>query len=645
MTSDIDRLRTIRSARMRTLRKSSLRSGAYGVALFIGLLAIAPGPAAAVDANASRGKPENPRGVTLTLGNKSGIVGRYRVVLEDTVSMSGFARAGSKIQIFMNGKIVAETTATSAGRFGKTFKLEPGTFVFTARAKAPGGAVSTSGNLRVQVAPPALLRLDALKPSEGFAITDVRFDRVYGRKVVAPAGDINCDGYADLYVNRFTNDGKIQPAAVLFGREGGFSGKIPIAALAKFGGFEIVAPKGAGPAFSAQAIHDFDGDGCSDLALHYDFETFRTPGQTVVLYGRAQGFPASVRVDALTADEAFLITGDFSVHRQTAGDFNADSLTDLALGSPYARGKGFGNDQGVTHVVFGQPRPNDGHIDLASLDGENGFRVIGVRGSNSGRALATLAGFSGNGIDDLLIGAPEGQTPGHGVQILYGRPDDFPPVVQLVAKPDEGTALGPDKGANNFGVAASSAGDFNGDGFADALIGTGEGLKDADVFLVFGRQDPPSAAVVSDLPSPATVRFSFRETREFAFASLGDVTGDGRDDIAVGMDRGSAVSGPFWTGGAVFILNGQKKPLPSSVNLAFLPPDLGTLIVGPLKPFDGEGMFGIGETVANAGDVNGDGVNDILLTVESIGRDSSPKGAIYVVYGRRPAEAAALDAR
>lgn len=631
-----------RTARTRRLRVSRAWCGAFAAVLLGGTLAAAPGAFAGdADVVPPLGKPAHPRGVTLTLGNTSGIVGGYRVVMENTVSVSGFAKAGSRIVIFMNGEAVAEATAASAGRFAKTFKLDAGFYVFTARAKAPNGKVSTSGNLRVQVASPALVRLDELTASEGFSITNVKFDWIYERPAASPAGDLNCDGYADLYLHRVPQGSKLLPAAVLFGRAGGFPRTIALEDIGTLAGFEIIAPKDSGPAVSVQAIRDFDGDGCSDLALHYDIESFRTPNQTVVLYGRAEGFPASVPVDALTADEAFRITGDFAVHRQTAGDFNADALGDLALSSPYARGKGFGNDQGVTHVVFGQSRPSDGHVDLDALDGENGFRIIGVRGSQSGEAIASVDGFSGNRIDDLLIGAPEGRDLGRGAQILFGQPDGFPRTVQLVARPQAGTALGPDRASKGFGAFAASAGDFNGDGFGDALVGTREPLEGA--YLVFGRRNPPSSSVVTDLPPPSTVRLFHRDTYDFNFAlaALGDVSGDGRDDIAIGIDSGTAVSGPFWAGGAVYILNGRKKAISSSIDLAFLPPNLGTLIVGPADAFGRKRMSGIGKHVSNAGDVNGDGVNDILLTVEEVGGESSDVGAIYVIYGKRPEKAPA----
>lgn len=621
--------------------KANLLRSAVSATLLAVLAAAGPASAEAivdVTEPASASRAARPA-VTIALRNPSTPVGRYRVTLDREIQFSGSAVTGSKVDLLVNGKTVTTVVARRADRwFGKKLTMPAGDYTFTARAKAPDGAVSTSRPLHIRVAPPALIRLDELEPSEGFSITDVESDWIQERAAVAPAGDINCDGYADLYINRVPPRGKQAPAFVLFGRAEGFPRAIRLKDIDALAGFEIVSPKVVGTAQTVKSIGDFDGDGCYDLALFYYSGGSSVPNHTVFLYGRKDGFPDSVNIDTLGSLEAFRVSGDFYVHRLAAGDFNADGFSDVALSSPDSRGEGYGNGQGVTHVVFGKSRPNDGHADLDVLNGKNGFRIIGVRGTRSGQALATVDGFGGEAIADLLIGAPDGQAPGRGAQIVFGQPDGFPATVQLVGDPavGTGTVLGPRKGSKLFGKFASSAGDFNGDGFGDALIGTFDSTEGA--YLVFGRDNPPSSAVVTELPAPSTVRLFRPDTYDFdlALTALGDVSGDGRDDIAIGIPSGHAVAGPFWTAGAVFVLNGRKKPIPPEIDLAFLTPDLGTLIVGAADTSGKNRMFGVGETVANAGDINGDGANDILLTVRSVGSESSKFGSIFVVYGKRP---------
>lgn len=637
---------TVRSRLKTSLKKDArhkadLLRSAVSATLLAVLAAAGPASAEAivdVTVPASATRATRPA-VTIALRNPSTTIGRYRVTLDRDVQFSGSAVTGSKVDLLVDGKTVKTVVAGRGDRwFGTKVTMPDGDYTFTARAKAPNGTVSTSRPLRVRVAPPALIRLDELEPSEGFSITNVESDWTFERAAAAPAGDINCDGYADLYINRVPPRGKQVPAFVLFGRANGFPQPIRLNHIDALAGFDIVSPKGLGTAQTVQSIDDFDGDGCSDLALFYYSDGSSVPNHTVFLYGRKGGFPDSVNVDTLGALEAFRVSGDFYVDRLAAGDFNADGFSDVALSSPLSRGQGFGNGQGVTHVVFGRARPNEGHADLDALNGENGFRIIGVRGTRSGQALATVDGFGGEAIADLLIGAPDGQAPGRGAQIVFGQSDGFPATVQLVGDPAEGTGavLGPDKGSKMFGSFASSAGDFNGDGFGDALIGTTDSAEGA--YLVFGRNNPPTSAVVTELPAPSTVRLFHRDSYDFdlALTALGDVSGDGRDDIAIGMHSGHAVAGPLWTAGAVFVLNGRKKPIPPEIDLAFLTPDLGTLIVGSADSSGKNRMFGIGETVANAGDINGDGANDILLTVRSVGSESAKFGAIFVVYGKRP---------
>jgi hypothetical protein len=588
---------------------------------------------------ASASRAEKPA-VTIGLRNPSTTVGRYRVSLDKLLDVSGSAETGSQIEVLVDGSVVAEALAGRSGRwFAKKIAVTPGLHTVAARATAPDGAVDTSRPLRVRVAPPALIRLDELKQNEGFSISRVPTDR-FNHATAAAAGDINCDGFADLYVNALPDGGKVDGAFVLFGRADGFPRDMPLGELGDQAGFRIIAPKGAIMGQSV-AHGDFDGDGCSDLAVYSDFDSSSQPREAIIIYGRQEGFPDSLRLDTLDATTSFRINMEFYGDRFAAGDFDDDGISDLAIASPYARGKGFGNGQGVTNVVYGRPRPNDGVIDIRDLDGENGFQIIGVRASRSGRSLATVESFGGSGAADLLLGAPDGKTPGRGAQVLYGQPSGFPQTVQLTAEPLGGIALGPAPKLTGFGDSASSAGDFNGDRSGDALIGTTDSGQ--GVFLVFGRKNPPSSAVVTELPTPSTVRLFHPNAYEYdlALAALGDFSGDGRDDVAIGIESAKAVAGPFWAGGAVFVLNGRKKPLPEELNLEFLTPDFGSVIVGPADAFGKNGMYGIGKTVANAGDVNGDGGNDMLVTVDSTGSESSQFGAIFVVYGKKPDDSTA----
>ena len=88
-----------------------------------------------------------------------------------------------------------------------------------------------------------------------------------------------------------------------------------------------------------------------------------------------------------------------------AGDFNGDGIDDLVIGAP---GWGFSSGTGQSYVVFGSAGGFDASLDLATLDGTNGFRLDGIAaGDRSGYSVAAAGDVNGDGVDDLSsIGAP-----------------------------------------------------------------------------------------------------------------------------------------------------------------------------------------------------------------------------------------------
>jgi PASTA domain/FG-GAP repeat len=306
-----------------------------------------------------------------------------------------------------------------------------------------------------------------------------------------------------------------------------------------------------------------------------------------------------------------------------AGDVNGDGRTDLLIGATVVDGRG----PGSAYVVFTPAQPAT--IDLAAL-GDHGYRIQGTGGESLGDSVANAGDVNGDGRPDALVGAPSGSQNGRfisgSVYVIFGKATTS--TVDVTALGISGYRIDGATTGDRIGRAVAGAGDVNGDGRPDAIIGApfrNDTFPIPDPFntrgaayVVFGKSD--NAPLDLGALGSGGYLIEGGDVGDFAgkaVANAGDVNGDGRPDTLVAAS-GLAAS-------AAYVVFGK--------------PDTATIGLGALGAggYRIKGVFQrrTGNSLANLGDVNGDGRADALVGAPlNDGLARGGPGAAYVVYGK-----------
>lgn len=492
--------------------------------------------------------------------------------------------------------------------------------------------------------------LSSLNGTNGFTINGASVGDLLGISV-SDAGDINGDGIDDLIIGAPNGDPNGNSNAgetyIVFGKDTDFNSSLNVSSLNGANGFVIEGiNSGDWSGESVSGAGDINEDGIDDLIIGATGVGSVNAGATYVVFGRNTSFSPTLNLSSLNGNNGFVLEGidpfdysGFSV--SDAGDINGDNIDDLIIGAVYADGNDFDN-RGESYVVFGKNTGFTSSLDLSTLDGTNGFILSGSN-SSSGSSVSGAGDVNGDGIDDIIVFSNtnlSGTGNTGGGFVVFGRTTGFSANVDLSSLDSTNSLLidgiSPNGLAELYSV--SGAGDVNNDAIDDVIVGYGLGDPNGEPFnnagqsfVVFGRDGGFASGIdLSTLDGTNGFVINGINNNDQSGASVsgaGDVNGDGIDDIIVGarLAESNLLNS---TAGQSYIIFGRDGGFAPSLNSSSLDGTNGFVFNG----ISGGDLSG--RSVSGAGDVNNDGIDDIIIGATGADPNgNSQAGQSYVVFG------------
>lgn len=392
--------------------------------------------------------------------------------------------------------------------------------------------------------------------------------------------------------------------------------------------------------YSVSDAGDVNGDGIDDFivgAWQADYNELDNAGKAYVIFGQDGNYPAELDVTELDGTNGFTFVGINSYTNMgkavsSAGDINGDGFDDLI----------FASHDGEVYVIFGKATPFEPVIGIPDIDGDNGFSIKGISSIDSlGRSVHSIGDMNGDGYDDIIVSdyraenyGPENDS-GESY-VIFGKGTPFSPSLDLNSL--DGTngfiipGLDPD---DRSGWSVSGAGDVNGDGLADIIVGAllaedGSIDKTGESYVIFGKSETFSTLfnlTTLDGTNGFLIQGGIENGRlGSSVSSAGDINGDGFDDIIIGAwGVGREEDG---SQGRAYVIYGKETGFNPVIN------------TDNLDGLNGFALQGInladsfGWSVSSAGDVNGDGFDDLIIGARDVDNLYQSNGESYLIYGK-----------